>query len=171
MSIGNAPVAAIRAATPDDVTTILRFIRELAEYERLADQVTATEAIVAESLFGPRSAAEAIIAEVDGRAVGYACFFTSFSSFLGRGGVYIEDIYVQPHIRGRGIGKRLMARVAQIAVERKSGRMEWAVLDWNAPSIAFYEGLGARAMSEWTVYRLTGAELAALAGLTEPQGG
>lgn len=162
MSSGSATEVAIRAATRDDVGTILGFIRELAEYERLASQVTATEAIVAESLFGPRPAAEAVIAEVDGRAVGYACFFTSYSSFLGRGGTYIEDIYVQPHTRGRGVGKRLMQRVAQIAVERKCQRMEWAVLNWNAPSIAFYESLGARAMSEWTVYRLTGAELAAL---------
>lgn len=153
----------IRAATPADVPTILGFVRELAEYERMSHEVVATESIIAESLFGPRPAAEAIIAEVEGKAVGYACYFTSYSSFLGRGGVYIEDIYVQPHIRGAGIGKRLMARVAQTAVERRRGRLEWAVLDWNEPSIAFYKSLGARAMSEWTVYRVTGAELQALA--------
>ncbi len=120
-------VVKIRPAAPADVPTILGFIRELAEYERLADHVTATEAIIGESLFGQRPAAEAIIAEADGKAVGYACYFTSFSSFLGRGGVYIEDIYVQPHMRGCGIGKRLMTRVAQLAVERKCGRLEWAL--------------------------------------------
>jgi GNAT superfamily N-acetyltransferase len=159
----------IRSATPADVPTILGFIRELAEYERMTHEVVATEAIIAESLFGPRPAAEAIIADVDGKAVGYACYFTSFSSFLGRGGVYIEDIYVQPHIRGCGIGKQLMTRIAQTAVERRCGRLEWAVLNWNEPSIAFYKSLGARAMAEWTVYRVTGVELQTLAAGGSPE--
>jgi GNAT superfamily N-acetyltransferase len=155
--------ATIRPATADDVPAMMALIRELAAYERLAHEVMATEESLADALFGQRPAAEALIAELDGRSVGYAIFFTSFSTFVGRSGIYLEDIYVQPPARGRGVGKQLLARVAQLAVERNCGRLEWAVLDWNEPSIKFYQALGARALSDWTVYRLTGAELQSLA--------
>lgn len=154
----------IRAVTPDDLPTILALIRELAEYERLTHEVVTTVDSLNECMFGSRPAAEAIIADVAGSSVGYAIFFTSFSSFTGRPGLYLEDIYVQPALRGQGIGKRLLARVAQIGVERGSARLEWAVLDWNEPSMRFYESLlGARAMSEWTVYRMTAESIANLA--------
>jgi len=155
----------IRPATPDDVPTILALIGELAEYERLAHEVATTVESLHRSLFGPRPAAEAVIAESDGQAVGYAIYFTSFSSFTGRPGIYLEDIYVRPVRRGKGVGKRLLAHVAGVAVERDCARLEWAVLDWNEPSIGFYESLGARAMSEWTVYRLTSQAIADVAAL------
>jgi GNAT superfamily N-acetyltransferase len=153
----------IRPAAPGDAALLLRFIRELAEYERLAHEVTATEESLRAGLFGPRPTAEAIIAECDGQPVGYALFFHNFSTFTGRPGLYLEDLYVRPAHRGRGIGKRLLACVAQLAVERGCARFEWAVLDWNEPSIKFYESLGARAMADWTVYRLSGAPLARVA--------
>ena len=149
----------IRPATADDVPLLVAFIRELAEYERLAHEAAATVDSLRDALFGPRPAAEALFAELDGRPVGYAIFFTNFSSFTGRPGIYLEDIYVQPASRAQGIGKRLLAYVAQVAVERGCGRLEWAVLDWNEPSIQFYKSLGARAMSDWTTYRLTGDDL------------
>ncbi len=164
MTAASSPATvSIRAAKPADAALLLRLIYELAEYERLAHTVTTTEASLAECLFGPRPAAEAVIAEVAGQAIGYAIYFTSFSSFTGRPGVYLEDIYVQPPMRGKGIGKKLLAHVAQVAHERGCARLEWAVLDWNEPSIKFYESLGARAMSEWTVYRLTDPALQSLA--------
>jgi GNAT superfamily N-acetyltransferase len=155
---------AIRAATPADVPSIYALLGELAEYERLGHEVHATSDSLREALFGPRPAAEALVAEVDGQTVGYALFFTTFSTFVGRPGIYLEDLYVQPHARGKGIGRQLLVHLAKLAVERGYGRLEWAVLDWNEPSIEFYQRLGARAMSEWTVYRLSGADLAALAG-------
>lgn len=158
----------IRPATPDDVPTILALIGELAEYERLAHEVATTVESLHLSLFGPRPAAEAILAEIDGQAVGYAIYFTSFSSFTGRPGIYLEDIYVRPPIRGHGVGKQLLAYVAGVAVERGCARLEWAVLDWNEPSIRFYESLGARAMSEWTVYRLTSQAIADVAAVKPP---
>jgi GNAT superfamily N-acetyltransferase len=150
---------AIRSATTADVPTILALIRELAEYEKLLDMVVATEASLHRALFGPRPYAEALVATVGRETVGFAVFFHNFSTFLGKPGMYLEDLFVRPSFRGRGIGKALLVRVAQIAIERDCGRMEWSVLDWNAPSICFYESLGAKPLSEWTMYRLTGEAL------------
>lgn len=154
----------LRPVVPADVPLVLALINELAEYERLAHEVRATEEDIREALFGARPYAEVVIGEYDGEAVGFALFFHNFSTFLGRPGIYLEDLYVRPAMRGRGIGKALLAHLAALAVERRCGRLEWSVLDWNAPSIAFYESLGARPMEEWTVYRLTGEALHALAG-------
>src|SRR5205085_10825699 len=127
---------------------ILRLIASLAEYEKLADMAVGTVADLERSLFGPRPAAEAIVAECGARAVGFALYFTTFSTFLCKPGLYLEDLFVEPDERGRGIGKALLARLAQLAVERKCGRLEWRVLDWNEPSIRFYESLGAKLMPE-----------------------
>jgi GNAT superfamily N-acetyltransferase len=146
----------IRAAKPGDIPQLLQFIRELAEYERLAHTVETTEELLAKGLFGERPAAEALVAEIGGEPVGWALFFTNFSTFKGLPGFYIEDIYVRPQFRGRGAGKALLTRVAELAVERGCGRVEWAVLDWNTPSIEFYKSLGAVPLEEWTMYRLTG---------------
>jgi GNAT superfamily N-acetyltransferase len=157
--------ATLRPATPADVPLILGFIRELAAYEKLDDQVLATESLLAEQLFGPRPAAEVVIAEVDGLAVGFALFFHNFSTFLGRRGLYLEDLFVLPAYRGRGIGRRLLSYLARIAIERRCGRMEWWVLDWNETAIRFYRSIGARPMDDWTVYRLDGDALARLADL------
>jgi len=154
---------AIRAATADDVPTILGFIRDLAEYERLAHEVVADPATLTATLFGPRPAAEVLIAEDAGVAVGFALFFTSYSTFLARPGLYLEDLFVQPAARGRGVGGALMIALARIAVERDYGRFEWSVLDWNQPALDFYAGLGARPQREWTVQRVTGDALLALA--------
>lgn len=154
---------AIRAATAADVDVILGFIRALAEYERLSHEVVADHASLTATLFGPRPAAEVLLAEVDGAARGFALFFTSYSTFLARPGLYLEDLFVDPEARGRGLGLALMATLARIAVERGYGRFEWSVLDWNAPAIGFYRQLGAVAQDEWTVQRLTGPALAALA--------
>lgn len=153
----------IRFATADDVSLILTLIRGLAEYERLANEAVATEADVRASLFGDRPAAEVLIAEVGNDAAGFALFFHNYSTFLGKHGLYLEDLFVFPAHRGRGIGRALMQRLARLAVERECGRFEWWVLDWNEPAIRFYESLGARAMSDWTVYRLTGEPLERLA--------
>ena len=153
----------IRAAAPDDVPLILAFIRELAAYERLAHEVVASEASLAATLFGPRPAAEVVLAEIDGAPAGFALYFHNYSTFLGRPGLYLEDLFVRPEFRGRGIGRALLARLARIAVERGCGRMEWWVLDWNAPAAGFYERLGARPMSDWTVFRMDGEALSALA--------
>jgi GNAT superfamily N-acetyltransferase len=163
------PAVIVRAAQPADVLRIHALLLELASYERLTHEVQATEKSLHDALFGSPPAAEALIAEVDGQTVGYALYFTTYSTFVGRPGLYLEDLYVQPHARGRGIGRQLLARLAKLAVERGYGRLEWAVLDWNQPSIEFYKRLGARAMSEWTVYRLSGADLVALARpMSEP---
>lgn len=167
MSDVNNPSLRILPAEKDDVPLILTLIKELALYERLPHEVVATEEILMETLFGRKRYAEVLLAYVDDRAVGYALFFHSFSTFLGRPGVYLEDIYVRPAERGKGIGKALLARVAKTATERKCGRLEWAVLNWNEPSIGFYKSLDARAMDEWTVYRLTGKPLAALAAAAD----
>ena len=153
------PRLKIQPAEKKDVRLILSFIRELAEYERLAHEVVATEEILNETLFGGRPSAEVVFALYDGQPVGYALFFHSFSTFLGRPGIYLEDLYVRPAVRGKGIGKALLLHLAQLAVERKCGRLEWAVLNWNEPSIGFYKNLGARPMDEWTVYRLAGGAL------------
>ena len=149
----------IREAIAADVPVILGLIRELAEYERLLDMVVATEASLHRSLFGPRPFAEALVLEVGGEAVGFALFFHNFSTFLGKPGVYLEDLFIRPAFRGQGLGKLLLSRVAQIAVERDCGRMEWSVLNWNEPAIRFYESLEAQPLADWTMYRLTGSAL------------
>jgi GNAT superfamily N-acetyltransferase len=154
----------IRDARVEDVPLILTFIRELAEYERLTHEVVATEEQLAENLFGERRAAEVVIGLLDETPVGFALFFHNFSTFLGRSGIYLEDVYVRPKYRGRGFGNAFLAHLAKLARERGCGRLEWAVLDWNEPAIRFYESLGAVAMDDWTVYRLTGEALAELAG-------
>ena len=153
----------IAAATPADVPLILSLIRELADYERMSDHVVATEADVERALFGERPCAEAVIARVGDEAVGFALFFQSFSTFVGRPGLYLEDLYVRPAHRGRGIGRGLLAHLARLAVERRCGRFEWSVLDWNELAISSYRRAGAVPMDEWTVYRLTGEPLRALA--------
>ena len=154
----------IRPATSADVSTIARLIRALAEYERLAHEVVLSERDLHDHLFGPRPFAEVLLAEDGGRAVGFALFFHNYSTFLAKPGIYLEDLFVEPEFRGRGHGKALFAALAKVAVERGCGRLEWAVLDWNEPSIGFYKSLGARAMDEWTVYRLTGDALTKLSG-------
>jgi len=154
----------VRAATRDDVPLILAFIRELAAYEKLAEEVVATENTLAATLFGPRPYAFVLIAEVEGVAAGFALFFHNYSTFLGRPGIFLEDLFVRPEARGRGAGRALLARLAAIAKERGCGRLEWAVLDWNESAIGFYRKLGATALSNWTTYRLTGEALARLAG-------
>ena len=153
----------ITAATIEDAPLILELIRALADYERLLHEVTATEQQIRDTLFGPRPAAEVLLASVDGEPVGFAVFFTTYSTFLAKPGIYLEDLFVKPHERGKGIGRALLERLAQIAVERDCGRIEWAVLNWNEPSIGFYKKLGAVPLDEWTTYRLTGEPLAALA--------
>ena len=153
----------IRSATEADVPLILKFIRGLAEYEKLAHKVVATEDLVRKTLFGPKRYAEVIIAEDESRAVGFALFFHNYSTFLARPGIYLEDLFVIPEARGRGYGKGLLARLAQIAQERECGRVEWACLDWNEPSINFYESLGATMLKDWKIFRLTGDALDALA--------
>ena len=152
----------VRAATRDDVPLILAFIRELAAYEKLAEEVVATEDTLAATLFGPRPYAFVLISEVDGESAGFALFFHNYSTFLGRPGIFLEDLFVRPDGRGHGVGRALIARIAAIATERGCGRLEWAVLDWNESAIGFYEKLGAAAQSDWTTYRLTGASLASL---------
>ena len=156
----------IRPATIDDVPTILGFIRELAAYERLSHEVVADEAALRTTLFGARPCAEVLLAEDAGEPVGFALFFTSYSTFLARPGLYLEDLFVRPAARGRGLGAALMVACARIAVERGYGRFEWSVLDWNEPALGFYRRLGAVPMSEWTVQRLTGDALVALASST-----
>ena len=154
--------ASYRFATPDDVPVILNLIKQLAEYEKAADQVVATEELLHESLFEQR-AAEVLLAEAGGRAVGFAVFFTSYSTWLARAGIFLEDLFVLPDERGKGYGKGLLVHLAQIAVERGCGRLEWNCLDWNQPSIDFYLSLGAEKMECWTTYRLEGDTLEALA--------
>jgi GNAT superfamily N-acetyltransferase len=149
----------IRSAAPADVAVILKMIKDLADYEKLADQVVADEAQLEESLFGARPAAEVLLAFAGDEPVGFAVYFHTFSTFLARHGIYLEDLFVVPPWRAKGVGKQLLARVAEIAVERGCGRMEWSVLDWNEPAIGFYKKLGARPMDEWTVFRLTGQTL------------
>ncbi|MCX6592275.1 MAG: GNAT family N-acetyltransferase [Acidobacteria bacterium] len=153
----------LRLAQPADVPLIFKFIQGLAEYERLADSVVATESLLAETLFSDRPYAEVIIAEWAGAPAGFALFFHNYSTFLARPGIYLEDLFVDPAHRGRGIGKALLVRLAQLAVERNCGRLEWSVLDWNEPAIGFYRSLGAIAMDEWTINRVTGEALQQLA--------
>lgn len=153
----------LRPASESDVAVILRFIEKLAEYEKLSHEVVATEAGLRKYLFGGRPMAEVILAYWGGDAVGFALFFYNFSTFLARPGIYLEDLFVDVEHRGKGIGKALLTRLAQIALEQGCGRLEWSVLDWNEPSIQFYRGLGAAAKDEWTMYRLTGHALEKLA--------
>ena len=154
----------IRPARPNDVPTVASLIRALSQYEKLEHEVTMTEDKLRVSMFGPRPYAEALLAEEDGKPVGFALFFHNYSTFLAQPGLYLEDLYVLESHRGKGIGKALLVHLAKIAVERNCGRMEWAVLDWNVDAIGFYEKLGAKPNSEWTVYRLTGDSLNGLAG-------
>jgi GNAT superfamily N-acetyltransferase len=152
----------IRDAVRADLPLIAAFIRELADYEKLADAVRFDEATLGNHLFGARPMAEVIIGEIDGAAQGFALFFHNFSTFEGKPGIYLEDLYVRPDVRGAGLGKALLAHLAGLAVARECARLEWAVLDWNTPSIGFYQSLGARPMDEWTVMRLDGEALAEL---------
>lgn len=163
------PDFALREARVEDCGLILALIRELAEYEKLSHEVVATEEVLRETLFGEHPCAEVVFGEYRGEAVGYALFFHNFSTFTGRPGIYLEDIYVKPEMRGRGYGKCLLTWVARLAVERKCSRMEWSVLDWNEPSIRFYRSLGAVAMDEWTAQRLTGTALNEVAAMFESQ--
>lgn len=153
----------IRKALATDCALILEFIKGLAEYEKLSHEVVATHELLHENLFGPQPKAEVLIAEWDGKPAGFALFFHNFSTFLGRPGIYLEDLFVLPALRGHGIGKALLKHLAQIAVERNCGRLEWSVLDWNKPAIDFYVSIGAGPMDEWTMYRLTGEKLKSFA--------
>lgn len=155
----------IRDAMPEDVSAILGFIRELAEYEKLSHEAVASEADIHTALFGERPVAEAILGIEDIEPVGFALYFYNFSTFVGKPGLYLEDLFVSPAYRGKGYGKALLVHLAQRAVVRGCGRFEWSVLDWNEPSIRFYESLGARAMSDWTVYRVDGDALTSLAAI------
>ena len=154
---------AIRPATPEDLPLIAQFIRDLAAYEKLAHEVRFDEAGLGGRLFGPRPYAEVLIGEIDGVAQGFALFFHNFSTFEGKPGLYLEDLFVRPEARGSGLGKALLKRLAALAVERDCARLEWWVLDWNTPSIGFYKALGAKPMDEWTVFRVDGHALADLA--------
>lgn len=172
----------IRPATPDDIPLILALIRELAEYERAPEQAVATPALLRQHLFGSEAdgtapggalrgpMAECVIGEVEGRAQGFAVYFHNFSTWLGRPGMYLEDLFVRPEARGKGLGEALLRHVAQVAVARGCRRFEWAVLDWNEPAIGFYRRLGARAMDEWTTYRVSGEALEALAARPDTAG-
>jgi GNAT superfamily N-acetyltransferase len=169
----------LKPVRPDEVSLLLALIGELAEFEKLSHEVVATEAVLRESLFGERRVAEVVLARVDGVPAGFALYFHSFSTFLGRTGLYLEDLYVRSDYRGQGVGTALLGHVAAVAVERGCGRLEWSVLDWNRRAIDFYAGMGAGPVAGWTVYRLTGNALLALgrghpgdtppAGAHEPQ--
>jgi len=152
----------IRFAQSGDLPLIAELIRALAEYEKLAHEVRFDEAVLAQKLFGPRPYAEVLIGEIDGVPQGFALFFHNFSTFEGKPGVYLEDLFVRPEARGSGLGKALLARLAALALERDCARLEWSVLDWNEPAIGFYKGLGAKMMDEWTVMRVDGPALAQL---------
>jgi GNAT superfamily N-acetyltransferase len=149
----------IRPATPADLPLIAQLIRDLADYEKLASEVRFDEAVMGEKLFGARPYAEVVIGELDGAAQGFALFFHNFSTFEGKPGIYLEDLFVRPEARGSGLGKALLSHLAMLAVERDCARLEWSVLDWNEPAIGFYKKLGARLMDEWTVMRVDGAAL------------
>ncbi|MBA4177184.1 MAG: GNAT family N-acetyltransferase [Leptothrix sp. (in: Bacteria)] len=159
----NSAAPIVRPAAPADVPAIVGLIRELAVYERLEHLVVVTPEVLLGQLFGARPAAEAVVGEVDGRVVAFALFFTNFSTFLGRPGLYLEDLYVQPAFRGTGLGKALLSHLGALAVARGCGRFEWSVLDWNANAIRFYEKMGATVMSDWRICRVTGAALQAFA--------
>ncbi len=153
----------IERATEKDIDLILGFIHELAEYEHLSNEVVVTPALLRDSLLGKNPVAEVVIGYYDNTPVGFAVFFHNFSTFLGRPGIYLEDLYVRPHARGKGVGRALLVYLAELAKERNCGRLEWSVLNWNEPAIRFYKSLGAICMDEWRVYRLAGEALDALA--------
>ncbi len=157
----------IRFANVEDVDTIRRFIQALADYEKLSEEMIATNDNLASSLFGEKPEAEVLLAEEQGKAVGFALFFHNYSTFLGQKGLYLEDLFVLPETRGKGYGKQLLAKLAEIAVQRNCGRLEWSVLDWNTPAIDFYKSIGAELMNGWSVNRLTGETLKALADYTK----
>ena len=157
------PGLRLRHAERTDAALVLDFVKRLAEYEKLSHQVVASVADIESALFGERPFAEVVIAELDGAPAGFILWFPNYSTFLGKPGIYIEDLFVLPELRGRGLGKRLLAYVARVAHERGWGRVEWSVLDWNAPALRFYESIGAEAKTEWVLQRLTGPALAALA--------
>jgi GNAT superfamily N-acetyltransferase len=152
----------IQAATPEDIPELLSFIREIAEYEKLLHEVVATEEGLRSALFGPRPCVEVVFLVEDGKKAAFALFFHNFSTFVGKPGLYLEDLYVRPEYRRKGYGKRLLGHLAKLAIERGCGRMEWAVLDWNKPALDFYELIGAVPMSGWTLQRLTGKNLQSL---------
>jgi len=156
---------ALRLATPEDVPTILAFIRALAEYEKLLDMVVADEAALQATLFGDKAYAEVVIADYQGKPAGFALFFHNYSTFLAKPGIYLEDLFVSPSLRGLGIGKALITYLAALAVERNCGRLEWSVLDWNQPAIDFYQSLGAVMLHDWRINRVTGDTLTAMAGM------
>ena len=168
-SMSTADTVRIRAATPDDAALILSFIEQLADYERLRHEVAATEAAIAETLFGPRPAAEVILASLDGRDVGFALFYQTYSTFLARPGIHLEDLFVVPDARSHGVGRALLTHLAGIADQRDSGRLEWNVLAWNAPAIGFYERLGAFVLDEWQTYRLDREGIRTLASGASPE--
>ena len=157
----------IRPATSDDTPLVFRFIKGLAEYEGLEHEVVATEEGIRKAMFGPNPRAEAVIGYSGDEPVGFALFFHTFSTFLGSASLYLEDLFVLPEWRGNGLGRQLLSYLARLAVERESGRLEWAVLDWNEPSIEFYKGLGAIPQDEWTTYRLSGEALERLGGASQ----
>jgi len=159
----------LRFAQPGDSKQILQFIKSLAAYERMSKEVLATEETIRETLFGEKAYAEVIFAELNGKVVGFALFFHNYSTFVSRPGLYLEDIYIYPEYRGRGIGKRMMAYLAKLAVERDCGRFEWSCLKWNEPSLDFYASLGAETMDEWVTLRVSGKKLKNLAGLFNSQ--
>ncbi len=155
----------IRNATIEDVPLILEFIKGLAEYEKLAHEVTATEEILRKTLFGSRPAAEVVICHCEGAPAGFALFFHNYSTFLGKPGIYLEDLFVKPEFRGKGLGRALLIYLARLAVERDCGRFEWSVLDWNEPAIGFYKSLGAVPKDDWTIFRVSGDALTQLAAM------
>jgi GNAT superfamily N-acetyltransferase len=158
------PDIILHFASEDDVPIIFNFIKSLAEYEKLSQDVTATESLLRSKLFGEKKYAEVIIAEYKNKPAGFALFFHNFSTFVGKPGIYLEDLFIDPHLRGKGIGKLLLSYLGKLAIERDCGRIEWAVLDWNEPSIKFYKNIGARPMDEWTIFRVTGKQIVPLAG-------
>ena len=162
--MSDTPGLTIGIATERDIPQILFFIKALAEYERLADSVVATEDGLRATLFGPRPYAECVIARFEGEPAGFALFFHNYSTFLGKPGVYLEDLFVKPEFRGKGIGRSLLSYLARVAMERDCGRLEWSVLDWNESAIGFYKSLGAEPLADWTIFRVKGDALKRLAG-------
>lgn len=157
----------IRKGTEKDVSIILDLIKALADYEKAPNEVIANEKILLQNLFGDKPYAETLIAEYGGVPAGFALFFHNFSTWVGKPGIYLEDLFVKPHLRGKGIGKKLLVQIAKIAVERNCGRFEWSVLDWNEPSIQFYKNLGAKPMNEWTTFRMTEQQIKVLADIVD----